>query len=115
MSATRKLAEFIYDLSYDDISETAIKKAKLCILDLTGVMVGGYVYGSEDMNLMVEALSPFFGQPQAALLTKKRKVDLINAALINGTASHLLDYDDIRFNLVENFIKIRISCFIRII
>ena len=96
MSATRKLAEFIYDLSYDDISETAIKKAKLCILDLTGVMVGGYVYGSEDMNLMVEALSPFFGQPQAALLTKKRKVDLINAALINGTASHLLDYDDIQ-------------------
>ena len=96
MSATRKLAEFVHDLNYDDISETAIKKAKLCVLDLTGVMIGGYIYGSEDMNHMVEALSPFFGQPQATLFTKKRKVDLINAALINGTSSHLLDYDDIQ-------------------
>lgn len=95
MSASRELAEFVHDLSYADFSETAIKKAKLCILDLTAVMIGGYLQGSEDMNPMIEALSPFFGQPQATLLTKKRKIDLINAALINGTASHLLDYDDV--------------------
>ncbi len=94
MGATRRLAEFIHDLSYDIISKDAIAKVKLCLMDWSGVTVAGYVSGRSDMDPMIEALSPFFGQPQATLIGKKRKVDLINAALINGTASHHLDYDD---------------------
>lgn len=100
MSATRRLAEFIYGLSYDDISKDAIAKAKLCLLDWMGVTVGGYVSGQIDMESMIRALSPFFGQPQATLITKNRKVDVINAALINGTASHFLDYDDVHMGMV---------------
>ncbi|MFC1918403.1 MmgE/PrpD family protein [Chloroflexota bacterium] len=94
MGATRRLAEFIHDLSYDDIPENTIAKAKLLFLNWAGVTVGGYVDGQSEMNPMVEALSPFFGQPQATLITKKKKIDLINATLINGTASHYLDFDD---------------------
>ncbi len=94
MGATRRLAEFIHDLSYDDISKNAIAKAKLCLMNWSGTTVGGYVNGRSEMDPMVEALSSFFGQPQATLITKKRKIDLINAALINGTASHYLDFDD---------------------
>jgi len=100
MSATRRLAEFIHDLSYDHISKDAIAKAKLCVLDWVGVTVGGYVSGRSDMDSMVDAVSPFFGQPQATLITKKRKIDVVNAALINGTASHYLDYDDIHMGMV---------------
>lgn len=95
MKATRKLAEFIHDLSYDDLSKDAIGKAKLCLMDWAGVTVGGYVGGRSDLDPMIDALQPFFGPPQATLITRKRKVDVINAALINGTASHFLDYDDI--------------------
>ena len=95
MNATRKLAEFIHDLSYDDLSKDAIAKAKLCLMDWVGVIVGGYVSGQSDIDPMIDALLPFFGQPQATLITKKRKVDIVNAALINGTASHFLDYDNV--------------------
>ncbi len=94
MGATRRLAEFIHDLSYDDISKEAIGKAKLLFMNWSGTTVGGYVNERGEMDPMVETLSPFFGQPQATLITKKRKIDLINAALINGTAGHHLDYDD---------------------
>lgn len=100
MSATRRLAEFIHDLSYEDISKDAIGKARLCLMDWVGVTVGGYVNGRNDMDSMVDAVSPFFGQPQATLITKKRKCDVINAALINGTASHYLDYDDVHTGMV---------------
>ncbi len=100
MSATRRLAEFIYGLHYDDISKDAIAKAKLCIMDWVGVTVGGYIDGRSDMDSMIAALSPFFGQPQATLITKKRKIDVVNAALINGTASHFLDYDDVHMGMI---------------
>ena len=100
MSATKRLAEFVHHLSYGDISEDAIAKAKLCIMDWVGVTVGGYVDGRSDMDPMIAALSPFFGQPQATLLTKKKKIDVVNAALINGTASHFLDYDDVHMGMI---------------
>ncbi|UCB43879.1 MAG: MmgE/PrpD family protein [Dehalococcoidales bacterium] len=96
MKATKKLAEFIHDLSYEDLSADAIAKAKLCLMDWVGVTVGGYAGGRSDMDPMIDSLQPFFGQRQATLITKKRKVDTINAALINGTAGHYLDYDDIQ-------------------
>jgi 2-methylcitrate dehydratase PrpD len=100
MSATRRLAEFTYGLRYDDISRDAIAKAKLCLMDWVGVTVGGYASGQNDMDSMIDALSPFFGQPQATLITKKRKIDVVNAALINGTASHFLDYDDVHMGMI---------------
>ncbi|HEY42241.1 MAG TPA: MmgE/PrpD family protein [Dehalococcoidia bacterium] len=96
MKATSKLAKFIHDLSYEDLSDDAIAKAKLCLMDWLGVTVGGYAGGLGDIDPMIGALQPLFGQPQATLITKKRKVDVLNAALINGTASHYLDYDDIQ-------------------
>jgi len=100
MSATKRLAEFVHHLSYGAISEDAIAKAKLCVMDWVGVTVGGYVDGRSDMDPMIAALSPFFGQPQATLLTKKKKIDVVNAALINGTASHFLDYDDVHMGMI---------------
>ncbi|HIE17328.1 MAG TPA: MmgE/PrpD family protein [Dehalococcoidia bacterium] len=100
MSATRKLAEFISGLRYEHISIDAIAKAKLSLMDWTGVTIGGYVSGQNDMDSMINALSPFFGRPQATLITKKKKIDVINAALINGTASHLLDYDDVHMGMI---------------
>lgn len=100
MSATRKLAEFISSLRYEHISINAIAKAKLSLMDWTGVAVAGYISGQNDMDSMINALSPFFGQPQATLITQKKKVDVINAALVNGTASHLLDYDDVHMGMI---------------
>ena len=50
-----------------DISKDAIGKVKLCLMDWSGVTVGGYVSGQSEMDPMVETLSPFFGQPQGIL------------------------------------------------
>lgn len=40
------------------------------------------------------ALLPFFGKETSKLLGQTRKADAQHAALINGIASHVHDYDD---------------------
>ena len=40
------------------------------------------------------ALAPLFGQPSSSLLGTTSKIDMQNAALLNGIASHVHDYDD---------------------
>ena len=97
MDATRRFADFLCGLKYEDLPEVAIGKAKLCLLDWIGVAVAAFVSEKSKMGMMFSTLRPFFGQPQATLLTRRTKADLINAALINGTAAHLLDYDDVYF------------------
>ena len=42
-----------------------------------------------------EALAPFFGKPTSTLLGRSgERADASHAALINGIASHVHDYDD---------------------
>jgi 2-methylcitrate dehydratase PrpD len=42
----------------------------------------------------VAALSPFSGPPQASILGRKERFDIMNAAFINGVSSHIFDFDD---------------------
>lgn len=48
------------------------------------------------------SLSPFFGTPSASLLGHKgsRRVDAQHAALLNGIASHVHDYDDTHLDTI---------------
>jgi 2-methylcitrate dehydratase PrpD len=40
------------------------------------------------------AFTPFSGPPQAGILGRTERLDIMHAALINGISSHVLDYDD---------------------
>jgi 2-methylcitrate dehydratase PrpD len=42
----------------------------------------------------LSAVSPFAGKDQAAILGRSERLDALNAALINGIASHVFDFDD---------------------
>ena len=60
--------------------------------------VGCAIYGRshQAVGKATEALRPFFGPPRASLLGTRGlgKVDALHAALLNGIASHVHDYDD---------------------
>lgn len=52
-------------------------------------------------NVKYSSLSPFFGPPQSSLLGRKGvKIDAQHAALINGIASHVHDYDDTHLDTI---------------
>jgi len=91
MSLTKTLGQFIADLSPNRLPEEAVRVARLGFIDCIGTMIAGR---REDcVRIMREVLAPADGP--ATLTFGKEKSTAPEAAWINGTAAHALDYDDV--------------------
>ena len=92
MGATEKLANFIVDTDYKDISRNALEKAKRTALDCIGAALAGvFEPVSQTITAYVTKLS---GPSQASIIGAGLKVSAPDAALANGSIAHALDYDD---------------------
>src|SRR3989442_3096996 len=92
MGATEKIARFIVDTGYENISRDAVEKAKRTALDCLGAALGGVVETvSQTITGYVTKLG---GPPQASVFGAGLKVSVQDAALVNGVVAHALDYDD---------------------
>jgi len=89
---TRILAEFIVKTGYRELPAPVRKEGVRTLMNWVGVAVGGS--HDETVNRAVAALTPFSGPPQANLLGRTERFDIMNAAFINGVSSHIFDYDD---------------------
>ena len=57
-----------------------------------GCCLGGARMPAADNALA--ALGQFSGKPEAAVLGRPERMDILHAAFLNGITSHVLDYDD---------------------
>ena len=89
---TEKLAVHITNTSYEHFSKNAVREAKRSLLNWLGVAIGAANHESMDMVLNVAKLTA--SQPQASVLGRNEKVDMLFASLLNGMSSHIFDYDD---------------------
>src|SRR6478672_4343043 len=89
MTITESLAERIAGVRYDALPEAAMHWARVAILDTVGCTLAG---ASEPCALIVARVTAA-GGPCLVFGTAQRVAPL-DAALINGTASHALDFDD---------------------
>jgi len=89
---TRILAKYIVAGTYDDLPANVRKEGVRTLLNWVGVAIGGSHH--QTVDIAVAALAPFSGPPQAALLGRHERFDIMNAAFINGVSSHIFDYDD---------------------
>ena len=89
---TRALAKYVVEAGYEDIPAAVRKEAVRTLLNWVGVAVGGSRHATID--IAVAALAPFSGPPQAGILGRRERFDIMNAAFINGVSSHIFDYDD---------------------
>ncbi len=91
MELTKSIGEFIADLSPNRIPEQAMRTAQLGFVDCIGTMIAGR---EEDcVRIMKSVLAPADG-PASITFTRQRR-PAPEAAWINGTAAHALDYDDV--------------------
>lgn len=89
---TRILAEFVAEHPSHGWSDAIEHEAHRTIMNWLGCAVGAAQHEAADAALRaVQVLKP---APQAALFGRKERVDITNAALINGITSHTFDYDD---------------------
>jgi 2-methylcitrate dehydratase PrpD len=89
---TRKLARYVVNARPDDVPAAVRKEAARTLLNWVGCAVGGSRH--ETVDIAIRALSPFAGAAQAAVLGRKERLDILNAALMNGISSHIFDFDD---------------------
>jgi len=89
---TRRLAGFISSFPASDIPPEMYEHAKVAFMDWLGVTLAG-----KDDPLVFKLIAyadRMGGQEQATILGHGQKKSMDQAALINGSASHALDYDD---------------------
>ena len=89
---TQILARYITGARFEDLPVNVRKEGTRTFLNWMGVAVGGSHH--ETVNNAVAALSPFSGKPEANLMGRSDRLDILNAALVNGISSHIFDYDD---------------------
>lgn len=91
---TGQLANYLSDLTYDDLPEEAVELEKRHILDTLGCIL----YGTTTpwVRKVVDALEAHeeTGRGSVSVPTTGIKLPPARAALVNGTASHSMDYDD---------------------
>lgn len=89
---TREIARRALALSWSDLPDGAIFTAKQAILDTVGVTLAGSL--ADCTRLTAKALGCNADKGEALIFGTPTRTDALNAALINGTASHALDFDD---------------------
>ncbi len=90
--ASKILADFASHLQYDDIPKHVVDRMKMCVLDSIGCCLHGVTLPwtkSVEAMVMDEGASPI-----ASIFGTSHKTSVGNAALVNGTAGHAFEFDD---------------------
>lgn len=92
-NATRDLAQFAASLRYEDIPREAVECIKLSVLDSIGCcLFGATLPWTRKVAALVEGEG---AQPVASLMGMGRKSSVSLAVLVNSTAGHAFELDDI--------------------
>jgi 2-methylcitrate dehydratase PrpD len=91
MSLTRDLGRFVADAAFARLPAEAIDVARIGFIDCIATMIAGA--HDPAPQLLRRALQPTDGE--ASLYFSGEKATAPEAAWINGTAGHALDYDDV--------------------
>ena len=93
---TTDLTGFLADraaaLEWNMIPPAIAELAKDCIRDWLGVGIAGA--GEPLVQILADTLEAGKAGGSASLLGRPAKCDILTAALVNGAASHVLDFDD---------------------
>lgn len=94
MGATSTLAEFVSHLSFSRLPTEVIQKAKRVILDTLGCAIAGYSLAQEEFHWIYDLVGEIGGTPEATIFIEGFKTSAPQAALVNGTLTHTIDFDD---------------------
>ena len=90
--ATRILARHVVNTQFEDLNERAVHSFKRTLLDyLTTALTGAQEPVSQ---AMLEYLASVDTARTSAIIGSPRRLSVLNAALVNGTSTHALDFDD---------------------
>src|SRR5271156_7189776 len=86
------LAEHVCRTGYEDLPASTIQSARRDILDTFGCMLGGS--GSPGIDELFAVISRWGGLPESRVLLRGIRLPAPQAALLNASMGHALDFDD---------------------
>lgn len=92
IGVTRALARYVAISDFRQLAPEVVREGVRAIAHVVGCAVGGCRH--ETIESAWRALAPFAGAAQATVLGRTERTDILHAALLNGIASHVLDFDD---------------------
>jgi 2-methylcitrate dehydratase PrpD len=92
MNHTERLARFISECKYAWLPNDVVAGVKRCFLDWIGVTLGAT--GDDGAKILLGVVQGHGGKRQASIFGSRARTTMLQAALVNGTMSHALDYDD---------------------
>ena len=95
MTILEGIAERIGAISYAELPPEAVHWAKAATLDTVGVTLAGA--GEECAQIVARVLGA--GAGECLIFGTNRRAAPLDAALVNGTAAHALDFDDVSNSL----------------
>jgi 2-methylcitrate dehydratase PrpD len=92
MSILHSLAAKIAAMSLDQVPSGALQTAKIAIMDTIGVALAGAA--SDAARIAANTVLVEAGTGGSLIFGQKRYATMLDAAFVNGTAAHALDFDD---------------------
>ena len=93
LDCTKRMAEHIVGLKYNDLPGETIEKTKRHILDILGVMLPSHNF-ERGCRTLAEIAIESGGTEESTLIGIGGKVPSYMAAFVNGSLCHPMDYDD---------------------
>ncbi len=94
MGVARSLAEKAAAMQYADLPLEAVHWSRVAVLDTVGVALAGALEGAPRIVADVLGAGAEQGEGPCAVWGTRLRTSALDAALINGTAAHALDFDN---------------------
>ncbi len=91
---TAALVDKVLALDYASLPQAAIDMAKAVTLDGLAVMLAGAAEPLGVGRISIDYVREMGGAPQASVITGGFRTSMVNAAYVNGTLAHALDFDN---------------------
>ena len=93
MDASFAFAQNFVTTEYEDLSPKVVEATKKEILDLLGVALGGI--SQPGATHVCTLMKEWGGKPESSIIGSTLKLPAPNAAQVNATMAHALDFDDV--------------------
>jgi len=97
---TKQLVQHVLKTSLEDMPEDLVTHAKKSLLNWLGVTIGAIHH--ETTNILLKVTNDISSASHATILGRKEKSDILSAVLVNGTASHIFDFDDTHLDTIHH-------------
>lgn len=102
MGATQVLANFVSSTSFANLPQEVVWKAKGIILDTLGCAIAGFTLANHEFHWIFDLVKEMGGNPESTVLLAGMKTSSPQAALVNGTLIHTIDFDDTHLGSISH-------------